>query len=178
MSIGDRDVVTLAKCYVQAKRTASEDVDPCCDDDFVRIDVEGRLAPDVPDHSTAQHVRQSRESCKRVRANDCISPEDQVAALSLNHDEQEKAAPSTRQTSEASQQQLKLAQLLSLRGKQQQALQLLDAIIIANSEDADALCAKGKCFLAQSNHAGVSYCLLCSTLLATACLPHHHISDS
>lgn len=140
--------------------------------------MEGRLAPDIPDHSTAQHVRQSRESCKRVRANDCISPEEHVAALSLNHDEQKTAAPSTIQTSEASQQQLKLAQLLSLRGKQQQALELLDAIIIANSADADALCLRGKCFLAQGNHAGVSYCLVCSTVLATAYLPHRHISAS
>jgi len=141
-------------------------VDAACDDDFVRVDGGGHSLQHLSDHSTAQHVRQSRESCKRVRANDRISPEDHVAALSLNHDERETATPSTEDTSEVS--QLRLAQLLLLRGKHQQALHLLDALIISDSTDADALCLRGKCFAAEGNNAGVGICLfptlVCSPL--------------
>ncbi|DBB07852.1 TPA: hypothetical protein ACH3X3_009255 [Trebouxia sp. C0006] len=139
---------------VQAKRSASEEVDPSGDHDFVRVDVDGGHATqDAPDHTTMQHGRQSRESCKRVRANDSVSPEDHVAALSLNHDEKE-ASPSTQTTPEGSQQQIRLAKLLLQRGKQKQALQLLHAVITTDSADADALCLRGTCFLAEGNQAG------------------------
>ena len=139
----------------QAKRSASEEVDPSGDHDFVSVDVDGGHATqDAPDHTTMQHGRQSRESCKRVRANDSISPEDHVAALSLNHDEKE-ASPSTQTTPEGSQQQIRLAKLLLQRGKQKQALQLLHAVITTDSADADALCLRGTCFLTEGNQAGV-----------------------
>ena len=140
----------------QAKRSASEEVDPSGDDDFIRVDVDGGHATqDASDHTTAQHGRQSRESCKRVRANDAISPEDHVAALSLNHDEKQSASPSTQTTPEGPQQQIRLAKLLLQRGKQKQALQLLHAVITTDSSDADAICLRGTCFLAEGNQAGV-----------------------
>ena len=143
----------------QPKRSASEEVDPSVDDDFVRVDVDGGNAKqDAPDHTTTQHGRQSRESCKRVRANDSISPEDHVAALSLNHDETETASPSTQTTPEGPQQQVRLAKLLLKRGKQKQALQLLHAVITTDSADAGALCLRGTCFLAEGNQAGVRIC--------------------
>lgn len=151
----------------QAKRSASEEVDPSGEDDFVRVDVEGgRATQDAPDHTTAQHGRQSRESCKRVRANDSISPEEHVAALSLNHDEEETASPSTQTTPEGPQQQIRLAKLLLQRGKQKQALQLLHAVITSDSANADALCLRGTCFSAEGNQAGVRIACSVSKRLA------------
>ena len=142
--------------FVQTKRSASQDVDLAGgDDDIVRIDGRERFLRDVADHSTAQHARQSRDSCKRVRANERISPEEHVAALSLNHDEPEHATHIIAETN-GLHQQLSLAKLLLLRGKHQAALRLLDTIIVSNAADADALCLRGKCFEAQGNHAGVS----------------------
>ena len=98
-----------------------------------------------------QSAESSRENCKRARASGPpVSPEESVAALSLNEVE-EPPAPDIRAVVN-----LRLAGLLLSRGKPQDALVALETIISANVSDADALCLQGKCYFSQSCNVQVS----------------------
>lgn len=100
-----------------------------------------------------QSAEGSRENCKRVRASGPpVSPEESVAALSLNEVDQPLPPPIQVVTN------LRLASLLLSRGKPGDALGTLEAIITANLSDADALCLRGKCYLSESRNVQASNC--------------------
>ena len=143
----------LLRATAQAKRSASQDVEAAIDDETFAANGHASWQQLV-EHSAAQHVRQCRDS-KRVRANACTLPEDYVAALSLDQGDGETIYRSNEDKSHAVRTQYRLAQLLLQRGKPSNALQILDASIIASSADANVLCLRGRCFAAEGNHAGV-----------------------
>ena len=100
---------------------------------------------------TAQQAESSRENCKRVRASGPVSPEVSVAALTLNESDQQES----RQQESAV--DLRLVKLLLSRGKPRDALVLLHTIITANTSNADALCLRGQCYMAEHDNIQV-YC--------------------
>ena len=100
---------------------------------------------------TAQQAESSRENCKRVRASGPVSPEVSVAFLTLNESDQQES----RQQESAV--DLRLVKLLLSRGKPRDALVLLHTIITANTSNADALCLRGQCYMAEHDNIQV-YC--------------------
>lgn len=103
---------------------------------------------------TAQQAESCRENCKRVRASGPIPPEVSVAALTLNESDQQKP----RQKESAV--NLRLVKLLLSRGKPRDALVVLDTIITADISNADALCLRGQCYMAEHDNIQVFCCML------------------
>lgn len=93
-----------------------------------------------------------RENCKRVRANGHVSPEESVAALTLNEPDPCKAP--ARQT-QPENNELRFVKLLLSRSKPKEALKALEPIIIAGTSNADALCLRGQCYTAQHENVQV-----------------------
>ena len=141
----------------QAKRSASGSVDVTSDDDSTnQLDTEEQQFQRVVDHSTAQHARQSRDHCKRARADSGISPEKYVAALSLGNGDGDGSANDSRNDAPH---QLGLPKVLMQRGKHQEALRLLEAVLVSDPKDADTLYLRGQCLAADNNSAGVRHCI-------------------
>lgn len=112
-------------------------------------------SPARPQKVTHQLDTGHKSDCKRVRATAPVTPEESVAALTLNELNQQQPQPQAPKTAGS----LQLAKLLLSRGKPQNALLVLEAIITADTSDADALCLRGQCYLAE--HDNVQVLWLC-----------------
>ena len=110
----------------------------------------------LPDHSTAQPARQPREHFKRAKADNGAAPECYVAALSLKNNDGDGTANIEQKQLV---QQLRLSEVLLRRGKHDEALRLLETVIVSEPRNAEALHLRGRCFAAKNNSAGVR----CST---------------
>lgn len=160
--------------YSQTKRAAAGNADLLSDSEAA-----GDRSPQrLPDHGTAQPARQLRDHFKRAKADNGVAPECYVAALSLKNGDGDAAANIEQKQL---QQQLRLSEVLLRRGKHDEALRLLETIIVSDPVNAEALHLRGQCFVAKNNSVGVrcsawlhSKCLSCS--LCEKCLQVYYIN--
>lgn len=138
--------------YAQTKRAAASNADLPSGNEADHDDAGDRSPQQLADHGTSQPARQSRDHCKRAKADSGVAPECYVAALSLKNDDG--VAIDTIEQKQLKQ-QLRLIEVLVRRGKHEEALRLLDNIIISNIVNAEALHLRGQCFAAKNNSAGV-----------------------
>ncbi|KAL3139709.1 hypothetical protein ABBQ38_004018 [Trebouxia sp. C0009 RCD-2024] len=148
----------------QTKRVAASDADLLSDSE---ADHAGDRSPQLlSDHGTAQPARQSRDHFKRAKADSGVAPECYVAALSLKNNDGDATANIEQKQL---QQQLRRSEVLLRRGKHDEALRLLENIIVSDPVNAEALHLRGQCFVAKNNSVGA----FASFAAAVAVQPSH-----